>query len=517
MTTTKAPWAAQFSADEIDRRALLIATSSAAAGLAAQVGWSRETKAAEAWDLIIVGGGTAGLPAAIFAARRGAKVLLIEASLQIGGTLFLSTGQMSAAGTRLQKAKGIQDSAQLHFDDVLRISRRTVRPELVRLAVDNAATTFDWLMDNGLKPLPEHPILGAAHEPYSQKRYAWGPEGGMSILEAIEPLVLAEEKKGGLTIKRGLRARELLQRGGAVVGVRAEIDSGKMLDFEGRTVLLASGGYASNPKMFYELSGYKHYGNASYPYSQGDGYKMAVAVGGFTRGKENYICGSPRIMATTDEPAVPETRWILFPDRRQPWEIQVNARGQRYVAEDNPSVDEREKALVQQPDLRTWLVFDQAIFDAAPLGIDGWDKAQLIEAFNSHPVFYKADSLAELAAKSGVDAAGLQATVARYNSAQTKGVDPDFARKHMPLPIQKAPFYAVRQQGMSITSTVGIGVDDKLRVIRADGSPIIGLYAAGEILGSGQLMGKSAVGGMMVTPALTFGRLLGQSMLPLKA
>ena len=70
---------------------------------------------------------------------------------------------------------------------------------------------------------------------------------------------------------------------------------------------------------------------------------------------------------------------------------------------------------------------------------------------------------------------------------------------------------------MSVSSTVGIGVDEKLRVIRSGGMPINGLYAAGEILGSGQLMGKSAVGGMMVTPALTFGRLLGQSMLPLRA
>jgi fumarate reductase flavoprotein subunit len=290
-----------------------------------------------------------------------------------------------------------------------------------------------------------------------------------------------------------------------------------MVDTFGATVLLSCGGYASNPRMFYELSGYKHYGKASYPYSQGDGYTMALAVGGFTRGKENYICGSPRIMASTDEPAVPYTRYILFPQLRQPWEIQVNARGQRYVAEDNPSVDEREKALVRQPDLRTWLIFDQAIFDAAPVGIEGWDKAQLAEAFATHPVFYKADTLGDLAAKAGVDAEGLLATVARYNQAQARGVDADFGRKHMPLPIAQAPFYAIRQQGMSVSSTVGIGVDDKLRVIRKDGSVITGLYAAGEILGSGQLMGKSAVGGMMVTPALTFGRLLGQSLLPLKA
>ncbi|MDX2145802.1 MAG: FAD-dependent oxidoreductase [Rhodospirillaceae bacterium] len=506
-----------LAAAAVRRRQLLIGASSAAASLAVARAWAADPADGAGWDLIIVGAGTAGLPAAIFAGRRGARVLVIEASLQIGGTLFLSTGQMSAAGTRLQKGKGIADTAQLHFDDVVRISRKTVNPALVRLAVDNAAETFDWLMDNGLTPLPEHPVLGQAHEPYSVKRYAWGPEGGLSILDAIEPLALAEEKAGRVTIKRGLRARELLQRAGAVVGVRAEDDTGKLHDFMGRTVLLSSGGYASNPKMFFDLSGYKQYGKASYPYSQGDGYTMALAVGGFTRGKENYICGSPRIMASTDEPAVPETRFILFPQLRQPWEIQVNARGERYVAEDNPSVDEREHALVRQPDLRTWLVFDQAIMDAAPLGIEGWDKARFAEAFETHPVFYKADSLAELAVKAGVDAKGLMATVARYNAAQAKGADPDFARKHMPLPIAKPPFYAIRQQGMSVSSTVGIGVDEKLRVIRKDGSVIAGLYAAGEILGSGQLMGKSAVGGMMVTPALTFGRLLGQSLLPLKA
>ena len=243
---------------------------------------------------------------------------------------------------------------------------------------------------------------------------------------------------------------------------------------------------------------------------------MALAAGGFTRGKENYICGSPRIMASADEPAVPDTRFILYPERRAPWEIQVNVQGERYVAEDNPSVDEREHALVQQPDMRTWLIFDQAIFDSAPIGIEGWEKSDLAAAFESHPMFFNAPTLEELAAKSGLDGKGLMATVERYNRAQAGGSDPDFGRAHMPLPIKQAPFYAIRQQGFSITSTVGIGVDAQLRVIRQDGSAIPGLYAAGEILGSGQLMGKAAVGGMMVTPALTFGRLLGESLIPLQ-
>ena len=506
-----------FSREALSRRQILIGASSATVGMAVVPGGRNAVQAADPWDLIIVGGGTAGLPAAIFAARRGARVLVIEASYQLGGTLFLSTGQMSAAGTRLQAQKGITDSVQLHFDDVMRITQNTADPELVRLAVTHAADTFDWLMDNGLTPLDDHPVLGLAHEPYSVKRYAWGPEGGVSILDAIEPLALAEEEAGRLTIWRGSRARELLMRDGAVIGVRAEDDGGRMTDVFGQSVLLASGGYASNPERFYELSGYKQYGKASYPYCQGDGYVMALAAGAYTRGKENYRCGSPRIMASAEEPSAPDTRFIIYPERRQPWEIQVNVSGERYVAEDSPSVDEREHALLRQPDLRTWLVFDQAILDQAPSGIDGWDKADFTAAFETHPMFYKGQTVGELAEKSGVDAAGLVATVEHYNRAQAGGADSAFGRTHMPLPIQQPPFYAIRQQGFSITSTVGIAADDQLRVVRQDGSAIAGLYAAGEILGSGQLMGNSAVGGMMVTPALTFGRLFGDSLLKLKA
>ncbi|MCB2106640.1 MAG: FAD-binding protein [Rhodobacteraceae bacterium] len=501
----------------LSRRRLLHGASAAGLSLAAAPSFGAQENAAQDWDIIIVGGGTAGIPAGIFAAQRNAKVLIIEASQQLGGTLFLSTGQMSAAGTQLQAAKGIADTPQMHFDDVMRISKKTADPALVKLAVFNAAETFDWLTANGLQPLPEHPVLGLAHEPYSAKRYAWGEEGGISILDVIEPLALAEVNAGRLVIQRATRVRELLQRDGAVVGVRAEDEHGTMADFRAKSVLMTSGGYAMNPKVFYDLSGVKAYGAASYPYSQGDGHLMILGVGGYTRGKENYICGSPRVLAEATDPSPPYVRVSMYPERRPPWEIQVNVHGKRYVAEDNPSVDQRELALVAQPDFRTWLIFDQAIFDAAPPVVDGWDRARMAEEFNAHPMFKKAGTLAELAALAGVDEAGLQATVARYNQAVASGKDSEFQRQHMPLPIAQAPFYSIRQNGISVTSTVGVGVDDKLRVTRKDGRVIPGLYAAGEILGSGQLMGKSAVGGMMVTPALTFGRLLGQSMVPIKS
>ncbi|MCP5360532.1 MAG: FAD-binding protein [Sinobacteraceae bacterium] len=76
--------------------------------------------------------------------------------------------------------------------------------------------------------------------------------------------------------------------------------------------------------------------------------------------------------------------------------------------------------------------------------------------------------------------------------------------------IDRPPFYAVLHQGASLLSFGGIAVDDRLRVIGRDGSAIRGLYAGGEILGAGSLIGRGYSSGMMVTPALTFGRLLGR-------
>ncbi len=103
-------------------------------------------------------------------------------------------------------------------------------------------------------------------------------------------------------------------------------------------------------------------------------------------------------------------------------------------------------------------------------------------------------------------------TVADYNAGQQRGTD-RFGRTHMPRPITAGPFYAIRQQGGALSTTGGLAIDPQLRVLDRTRQPIPGLYAAGEVIGAGQTMGDAAVGGMMVTPALTFGRLLGQTIL----
>ena len=463
------------------------------------------------YDLVIVGAGTAGLPAAIFAAQRGAKVILLEAAGQIGGTLHLSTGQMSAAGTRLQRAKGIKDTPDMHYDDVMRISRGTADPVLTRLAVDAAAETFDWLMDRGFAPLDEHPILGLGHEPYSERRYYWGAEGGRTILATLrrdfDPLVTSG--KVDLLLQTPVTAL-LTNDAGAIEGVRIQSADRERI-VRGRHVLLTCGGYASNTEMFERLSGYRDYADTAYPYSMGAGLELGVSVGGFLRGRENYLCNFGSILTDSGFPGKFLGRFTVVPQRRQPWEVFVNAYGERFIREDEPSFDKREHALLKQPDIRYWIVFDEQIFATAPPGVGGWSREQMREAFGVHSWFQKADSLQALAEASGIDPQGLARTIEAYNAGVSSGTDP-WGREHKPLPILKPPFYAIRHQGHSTTSTVGLAVDGALRVIRPGGQPITNLYAAGELLGAGQTQGKSFVGGMMITPALSFGRLLGQTL-----
>ena len=144
------------------------------------------------WDVIVIGGGTAGLPAAIFAAKRGLKVVVIEKASVIGGTLFVSTGQISGAGTVFQERKGIKDSPDQHYDDIMRINNNTSDPILTRILVDHAGPTINWLAKNGYTIFENHPVKKMAHDAFSVARYQQGPNGtnspwggGIAILNAL--------------------------------------------------------------------------------------------------------------------------------------------------------------------------------------------------------------------------------------------------------------------------------------------------------------------------------------------
>ncbi len=498
----------------MQRRDFVASALASSAGLAVAQQALAAPMSARRWDLIIVGAGTAGLPAAIFASRRGAHVLLIDSADKIGGNLHLANGQIAAAGSRTQVAKGIVDSPDRHYDDIMRITRGLANPEIVRLTVDHAPVTINWLLDNGLKPLPEHPVTGDSpgRPAYSVARYIWARNEGRDILAVVERELAPELASGRVQTQINSRVVSLLQnQSGAVTGVRARTPAGER-EFHGRHTLLTTGGYAMNPEAFLRHCGYPAYAAGAYPTNLGEGLDLATAIGAQLRGRELHRAGTGSILTAPAFPAKVYKRFITVPQDRLPWEIWVDAKGRRFFREDDPGTWRREQALLKLPDLRYAIVFDQVIFDESPVGVPGFSRAQLREHFNSHPMFAQADSLDELATKLRVDAAGLAATVRDYNAGVDAWQDREFGREYMPRRIEKAPFYGVIHLGHSATSSTGLVVDRQLRVLGADRMPIANLYAAGEVLGSGVTLGNAFTPGMMLTPALTLGHWLGATL-----
>jgi fumarate reductase flavoprotein subunit len=207
----------------------------------------------------------------------------------------------------------------------------------------------------------------------------------------------------------------------------------------------------------------------------------------------------------------------LHPMVRQPWEILVNTHGERFVREDHPSVNHIEHGILKQPGQRHWAIYDQAMLEQSSPIIPDWSRERLAREHETHAMFHRADSVESLAIVAGLHPRGLTATVARYNAAIARGEADPFQRQHRPLPISKGPFYAIEMQGWTLVSFAGLAVNERLQVLNTAQQPIRGLYAVGEVLGAGSTSGNAYTNGMLVTPAITFGRLLGQNILPVAA
>ena len=465
------------------------------------------------WDFIIVGAGTGGLPAAIHASRRGASVLMLEAADTLGGTMNMASGQVSAAGTRLQDDQGIVDSPDRHYEDVMEITFGEADPDIVRRTVDNAPDTLNWLLDKGLVPLPGHPVTGAApgRAGYSVPRYFWAEEAGKALVKVVLEELEREMPQGNIAIRTNTRVTGLLTTdSGAVEGIRAE-SGGEEWAFRGRHVLLTSGGYAMNPDMFELLTGHPAYSAGSWPHSLGDGLELAVSVGGWLRGQHLHRAGTGSILTAAEFPAKFYARFATVPQDRLPWEIWVNDSGQRFIREDEPRVRPRARAVLGLPRLRYAIVFDENILNSAPPGLPQFTRDEFLSHCENHPMFARAGSLEELAAAADVDPAGLAQTVRDYNTAVASGEDP-LGRQHLPAPIAKPPFYAITHLGSSATSSAGVVVNKAHQVVRGNQEPVPGLYAAGEVLGSGVSLGSTFAPGMMLTPALSIGRWLGMTL-----
>ena len=322
-------------------------------------------------------------------------------------------------------------------------------------------------------------------------------------------------KAGRITVLTGAGAVDLIKdQNGAVTGVLTEDNDGKRSDFQGRNVVISSGGCAANPTMFENIHGVPLYTQIAYPFSQGAGLTLGLGAGGYLRGGDKYVSLFGAVLEDNKIPSPRVASLSIAVQHRAPWEVFVNARGERFVQEDHPSFGHRERALDLQPGHRFWAIFDQKILDQAPPVIPDWSRDKFLGAFNKHPMFTRAPSLSELGVATGIHPANLERSMNNYNWAIKKREPDQFNRDHRPLPVSSPPFYAIQSQGWTVLSFAGLAVDRDLQVITTEGRPVPNLYAAGEVLGAAAVGGHAYTNGASVTPALTFGRLLGQKILP---
>jgi predicted flavoprotein YhiN len=461
------------------------------------------------YDVIVIGAGTAGIPCAITAAEKGLKVLLIEKESEVGGTLHISGGHMSAAGARRQIEKGFVDSVELHRADIERLSGGASRNDLVNLATGLAAKTIDWLDDNGFEFAPETPRLVYGHEPYSVARTYYGIDQGKSILKILARLLDNAIHAYALELKLNISVSEILTNdSGSAIGVKT--DDGNSI-FASK-IVLATGGFGANPELFRKLEKAKLV-SASWPTSTGDGLLMAEAIGAKIVGEGTYLPTFGGLPPPDDSGKVRWTdRPLLIANERPPYEIYVDRKGNRWVAEDEESIDKKEHALSGIEDMTFWTIFDSVGLEKSQPMVVGWSPEKFQEQANRLRGVFSAQTLEVLALKAGIDPENLAKTVAVYNQDLEMNAPDKFGRSFRPAPIIKAPFYSLQNHAVTLITFSGVDVSSDLEVRNSNGEIIPNLYAIGELLGAAAMMGKSFAGGMLVMPALALGRWLGEEL-----
>jgi len=470
------------------------------------------------YDILIIGAGTAGMACAITAAQQGVKVGVIEKADHIGGALHWSGGHMSAGGTRRQKAMGIEDSPSKHYDDIVDLNEGTGDLDLIRLAVEEAPHTIDWLDDLGFEFAPECPRIIYGHIPYNAARTHYGVDKAMSIYKVLKPLWDEQVERGKLDcfLLHTLIGIEAIE--GRFEQVRVMTEEGERT-FTGQSIVLTTGGYGSDPDYFAA----KHPGvpllSSTYPTATGDGHRVMESIGGGFQ-FANFHLPSLGGVALSEGRCNFNEAWamVLTSIYRQPREIYVNAQGQRFMAEDESNADTRERLVMQQPDWKFWLIFDEsALLERGENDLEnpimiGWDTARIKAAAEEERFMWKANSIARLAQKCGLPSQALQETVVGFNHHIEEGKDSDFGRTYLENAVRQAPFYALEIQASVLVTFGGMKANKQLQLLDRQGQIMNGLYGAGEFLGLGATSGQAFCSGMAITPALSFGRILGRTL-----
>ena len=440
-------------------------------------------------DIVIVGAGGAGLSAAVAAAETDGslKIIVLEKQGIMGGNTNYSTGGINAAETDVQRSLGIEDSKDLFYDDTMRGGKQENIPALVRNLVEHAPVTISWLIGLGTD-LSDVGLMGGS----SVKR-THRPQGGAAIGPHLMKVLQTASNKDNIEIRTSNKVTGLLTSiDGSVTGVKVQNADGSSYTLTSKAVIIATGGFGANLDMVTRLQpSLSGFATLNHPGATGDAFGWVTAIGGDTIQMANIQI----------HPTAEATNHILITEAvRGNGAILVNHGGQRFCNE----MDTRDvvsAAILEQDGGEAFLIFDQAVRQSLAS----------IETYANQHLLVEGVSVEELASLVGIPPEKLSESVSRYNDQQKKGIDDDFGRSatEMTRSLETPPYYAVCVTPAIHHTMGGLSVNTETQVLRADGSPIPGLYAAGEVTGG--LHGANRLGGNGVADIVVNGRLAGMT------
>jgi fumarate reductase flavoprotein subunit len=445
-------------------------------------------------DVVVIGAGLAGSAAALAAAQRGATVCLLEKQDTAGGSSVRAGGGLLFAGTRLQRAHGVEDSPESLREAIVAAGRDRNDPVAVDAYVDNQIATYDWL--SGLGQVFS---LAPPNADITIPRLHAAPPGALARL-----LLERFTATGRGRIWTGIAAQRLIAPDGRVTGVSAGRAGREMVITARGGVILTTGGFTQSPRLLRTFApGWADAAAMGGDGNTGDGLVMAMACGA-QLSDMGYVEGTFGA-AVSDFPGLPgkpgAAPRLLFP--HSAGGIIVNSAGQRFV---NEALGYKTIAGVcaGQRDGIAFQVFDQPIMSKSRPVPSPRDFAGAL----ADGLVFQAPSLSALAALLRIEPTALADTVAAYNGYVRGGADLELGR---PLDsaghISTAPFYGYPCRAGLTTTYCGVRVNRRMQVLNVFDEPIPGLYAAGEVVGG--FHGAGYLTGTGLGKAAIFGRVAG--------
>ena len=445
--------------------------------------------------VLVVGGGGTGMTAALAAADAGAEVMVLERDTTPTGTTSMAQGFICAAATKAQREKGVHDTADAMFADIMKKTRGETDETLARTVARECGPTIDWLMDKHKFPF--------------DVELAWRTDFGHSVPrlhglpsrtggELLGRLVRAAEDAGVSLTTNAHVVDVYADETDRILGVGIERPDGTHETLGCEALILATCGFGANRDMVRrfipDMGDSPYFGHEG---DDGEGIQWGMELGAATADMGAF----QGYGALSIESGVLVNYNIIMEGG-----IQVNARGQRFSNELH-DISGQSKQVLAQPNGVAWVIYDDRLRQSALR----WPEYQQLTKLG---MVKSSPDIAALAATIGIPIEPLKKTVADciafVGGRGQDGFGRDFT-KH-PALSSDGPYFAAKVTGALFHTQGGLMVDEKARVLRLDASPMPNLFAGGgtarSISGPG-VWGYLPAAGLCM--AVTLGRLAGEA------